>query len=62
MSNMILEEIISLKSQKEMYSIKDEEGVFLYQKHIVTRYAVTIACRRRFCPKRLKLVPINNLR
>ena len=28
MSNLILEEIIALKNQKELYLIKDEEGVF----------------------------------
>ena len=32
MSNLILEEIILLKNQKELYLIKDEEGVFLYRK------------------------------
>ena len=28
MSNLILEEIIALKNQQEIYLIKDEEGVF----------------------------------
>ena len=28
MSNLILKEIIALKNQKELYLIKDKEGVF----------------------------------
>ena len=31
MSNLILEEIITLKNQNELYLIKDEEGVFVPQ-------------------------------
>ena len=62
MSNLILEEIILLKNQKELYLIKDEEGVFLYRKEKVRKYSVTLVCRRTCCQKRLKMNPIHNVR
>ena len=34
MSRILLKEIISLKNQKDVYLIQDDEGAFLYQKRL----------------------------
>ena len=62
MSELILKEIIKLKNQKEVYLIKNAEGVFLYRKKEILKYSVKLACRRISCSKALKLNPIYNAR
>ena len=59
---MILKDILQLHNQRNLYVIEDDEGVFLYRKHSINRYSITIPCRNKKCSKSLRLMPINDLR
>ena len=55
MSRILLKEIISMKNQKEVYLVQDDEGAFLYRKKSIQKYSLTLQCRRTSCNKLMKL-------
>ena len=61
MSRILLKEIISLKNQKEVYLVQDDEGAFLYRKKTIQKYSLALQCRKISCNKRMKLNPIKNV-
>ena len=62
MSRILLKEIISMKNQKEVYLVQDDEGAFLYRKKNIQKYSVTLKSRRKSCNKLMRLNPIKNVR
>ena len=56
MSRVILNELISLKNQQNIFVIEDE-GVFLYRKKELGKTTLSLCCRRNSCEKRLKVYP-----
>ena len=59
---MLLKEIITLKNQKNVYVVENEEGTFLYRKVKTYKYSIALECRRRNFRKHIKLNPIFNVR
>ena len=58
MSKILLKEIISLKTQKEVYLVQDDEGAFCTAKKNIQKYSLTLQCRRKSCNKLMRLNPI----
>ena len=59
---MKLKQIFSLKNQKQLYLIEEDDGEFLYRVNKINKYALSIKCRKKKCPRRLLLNPIQTLR
>ena len=57
MSRLILNEIIPLKNQQNIFVIEDEEGVFCKEKR---ENSLTLRCRRKSCNSKIKVNPIQN--
>ena len=50
---MILKQLYSLKNQKQIYLIEEDDGEFLYRVNKISKYALSIRCRKAVSKKTL---------
>ena len=58
-ANMRLKNIICLKNQKEIYLIEEEDGDFTYSVTKLSKYVLSLKCRKWKCSRRLQLHPVH---